>query len=77
MLAERVLERGERAFVRAGGPFEHGLGYPGAQQLQKPAVVVQPGPKSAGGLLRTPAVDHHHSEQCQQPLVEWGRSRSV
>lgn len=77
MLAERVLEGREGALVRASGPLEHGLGHPGAQQLQKPSVVVQPDPKAAGSLLRTPAVVHHHPEQDQQPVVERRRSRSV
>ena len=77
LLAERVLEGGEGALVRASGPLEHGLGHPGAQQLQEPSVVVQPDPKAAGSLLRTPAVVHHHSEQDQQPMVERRRSRSV
>jgi hypothetical protein len=77
VLAERVLERGEGALVRASGPLQHRLGDPGAQQLQKSSVVVQPDPKAAGSLLRTPAMVHHHPEQDQQPLVERRRSRSV
>jgi hypothetical protein len=31
MLAEGVLEGGECALVRAGRPFEHGMGHAGAE----------------------------------------------
>jgi hypothetical protein len=77
MLVERVLQGGEGALVRVSGPFQHGLGHPGAKQLHESAVVVEPDPEAAGSLLRTPAVDHDDTQQDQQRLVERSRPRSV
>jgi hypothetical protein len=73
MLPEGVLESGKCALVRACGSFQHRVSHASAQQLHQSAVVVQPDAEAAGGLLGPPAVDHHHSEQDQQRLVERSR----